>query len=188
MLRIHLQEGLTCSLWDPNTCFRRSEIRPAGGVSTSFILLSPSWVDKLPWSSKWTSPCLPATPQTRLLPATGESHLPHAGILYPSSPFWRLFQRFDLNTWVLPCVGVFCIFPGPELRLKCKQDCPLAHGLDHGRNEFLSWSYKFFLDSALMWGLKVDHSTLRKAKCSKDFLQGLPCPGRALPYYYFFYM
>ena len=30
---------------------------------------------------------------------------------------------------------------------------------------------KFFLDSALMWGLKVDHSILRKAKCSKDFLK-----------------
>ena len=28
------------------------------------------------------------------------------------------------------------MFPGPELSLKCKQDCPLAHDLDHGRNYF----------------------------------------------------
>ena len=101
-----------------------------------------------------------------------------------AAPSQRLFQRFNLNTWVLPCVGVFACFLDLNSAWSVNRIVHWLMTLIMAEIIFLLVLSKFFLDSALMWGLRVDHSTLRKAKCSKDFLKD--CPGPVELYLIFF--
>lgn len=122
-------------------------------------------------------PHVPATPQASgNAPGNGEVICPRQASCLPAAPSRRLFQRFNLNTWVLPCVGVFAYFLDLNSAWSVNRIVHWLMALIMAEMIFVLVLSKFFLDSALMWGLKVDHSILRKAKCSKDFLKDCTVP------------
>lgn len=154
-------------------------------AGTSFILLA-LLGRQASLILKVDQPHVPATPQASgNAPSNREVICPMQASCISAAPSHRLFQRFNLNTWVLPCVGVFACFLDLNSAWSVNRIVHWLMTLIMAEIIFLLVLSKFFLDSALMWGLRVDHSTLRKAKCSKDFLKD--CPGPVELYLIFFF-
>lgn len=144
------------------------------------LSFSPSQADRFPCISKWTSLAFQPHPRLQeVFPATGKSSAP---CRHPASqqPLLKGFFRNLMAMGSALCRS-FCMFPGPELSSLTWSTNRIVlwlMALITAEMTFVLIFSKFFLNSALIWGLKVDHSALMKARCSKEgaFLKDCPVP------------